>query len=49
MTLPDPSLASRLSEIRHDLRTPVGHIIGYAEMMEEDLAGVAPDDFIRDL
>lgn len=48
-TSPDSSLASRLSEIRHDLRTPVGHIIGYAEMMEEDLTGVAPDEFIRDL
>ena len=29
---------SQLSKLRHDLRTPVGHIIGYAEMIEEDLA-----------
>jgi CheY-like chemotaxis protein len=27
----------RLSKLRHDLRTPAGHIIGYAEMLEEDL------------
>lgn len=26
-----------LSELRHDLRTPIGHIIGYAEMITEDL------------
>jgi len=24
------------SRIRHDLRTPVNHILGYAEMMIED-------------
>jgi len=28
---------NRLSTLRHDMRTPVGHMIGYAEMMEEDL------------
>ena len=27
----------RLSELRHELRTPIGHIIGYAELIEEDL------------
>ena len=26
-----------LSQLRHDLRTPIGHIIGYAEMISEDL------------
>ena len=26
-----------LSELRHDLRTPIGHIIGYAEMISEDV------------
>lgn len=29
--------AALLSKIRHDLRTPVGHVIGYAEMIEEEL------------
>lgn len=28
---------SLLSDLRHDLRTPIGHIIGYAEMITEDL------------
>jgi CheY-like chemotaxis protein len=28
---------SRLSALRHDLRTPVGHIMGYAELIEEEL------------
>jgi DNA-binding response OmpR family regulator len=45
----DETVAATLSQIRHDLRTPVGHIIGYAEMMEEDLVGEAPDEVIRDL
>ncbi len=26
-----------LAEVRHDLRTPAGHLIGYSEMMVEDL------------
>lgn len=29
---------SDLSEIRHDLRTPVNHIIGYSELLGEELA-----------
>lgn len=29
--------SQQLSSLRHDLRTPVGHVIGYAEMIEEDL------------
>ncbi len=27
----------RLGNLRHDLRTPIGHITGYAELIEEDL------------
>ena len=33
----DLVFGATLSRIRHELRTPAGHIIGYAEMMEEDL------------
>ena len=33
----DAVFKSLLSETRHDLRTPIGHIIGYAEMIVEDL------------
>ena len=39
----------RLGNIRHDMRTPVGHIMGYAEMLEEDLNGDLSPDFLRDL
>ncbi len=28
---------SGLAELRHNLRTPVNHILGYSEMMIEDL------------
>jgi len=31
------NFAQILSNLRHDLRTPVGHITGYSEMIEEDL------------
>ena len=34
---------AQLSKLRHDLRTPVGHILGYAEMIEEDL----PPDLLK--
>lgn len=27
----------RLGQVRHDLKTPVGHILGYSEMLAEDL------------
>lgn len=30
-----------LTALRHDLRTPVNHIIGYAEMLSEDASGPA--------
>ena len=33
MTLP----AEAVGELRHDLRTPVNHIVGYAEMLLEDI------------
>lgn len=39
----------RLSELRHELRTPVGHIIGYAELIEEDLDEDARKAYQHDL
>ena len=32
---------SRLRELRHDIRTPIGHIIGYSELIEENLDATA--------
>lgn len=36
-----------LSKIRHDLRTPINHILGYCEMLQEDEA--LPGEFAPDL
>ena len=36
-----------LSKIRHDLRTPINHILGYCEMLQEDEQ--IPDQFLPDL
>ncbi|WP_372604798.1 response regulator, partial [Actibacterium sp.] len=51
MSKPEPSndFAARLSTARHDLRTPVGHIIGYAELIEEDMDAAALKDCGHDL
>ncbi len=38
---------SDFSRIRHDLRTPVNHILGYAEMLMEDES--LPEEFREDL
>ena len=47
----DPSAQSAvrldLSRIRHDLRTPINHIMGYCELLEEDDS--IPEDFRPDL
>jgi len=37
VTSPAPLRTERLSELRHDLRTPVNLVVGYAEMLGEDL------------
>ncbi|MDQ3083007.1 MAG: protein kinase, partial [Gemmatimonadota bacterium] len=41
MTLPATSVLSpeEVSALRHDLRTPVNHIVGYCELLLEDLDG----------
>jgi len=36
-----------LSKIRHDLRTPINHILGYCEMLQEDVH--TPESFRADL
>ena len=44
----DRSLDERIAALRHDLRGPLGQIIGYSELLEEELdergqADLAPD------
>jgi CheY-like chemotaxis protein len=36
LTVSDRLTASEVTELRHELRTPVNHIVGYAEMLLED-------------
>jgi len=43
------SFTALLSKIRHDLRTPVGHVIGYSEMIEEELEDEGKHDSAHDL
>jgi len=38
-----------LAKIRHDLRTPINHIIGFSEILLEDAPGHVPESFLRDL
>lgn len=45
----EETFAGRLSHLRHVLRSPVAQIIGYAEMMIEDLSGDVPQEMVRDL
>jgi len=44
---PPPPSAVDLSKIRHDLRTPINHIIGYSEMLQEEER--IPRSFLPDL
>jgi class 3 adenylate cyclase/CheY-like chemotaxis protein len=39
----------RLAKLRHELRTPINHIIGYSEMLLEEAQGQMPDSFLSDL
>jgi adenylate cyclase len=46
-----PESGSKLSlaKIRHGLRTPINHIIGYAEILQEEAADKLPVGFVSDL
>ena len=39
----------RLAKLRHDLRTPINHIVGYSEMLLEEVQGQVSESFLRDL
>ena len=47
--LPDLLTAEFLSVLRHELRTPVNHIIGYSELLLEQVAQDSQDSFTLDL
>jgi len=49
---PAPARNESLARLRHDLRTPINHILGYAELLQEELADNAPagqEEFASDL
>ncbi len=41
--------SSPLADLRHDLRNPIGNIIGYSEMLIEDVSGSGQAEFVPDL
>ena len=45
----DSSGRLQLAKLRHDLRTPINHIIGYSEMLIEELGDSTPGAFQADL
>ncbi len=46
---PDKARLSYLAKVRHDLRTPVNHIIGYCEMLQEESDDPSWVNFLGDL
>ncbi len=38
-----------LATLRHELRTPINHIMGYGEMVAEELADLGREDLVADL
>lgn len=44
---PSPEDAQRA--LRHDLRTPINQILGYSELLEEELSSEGKDEYVADL
>ena len=38
-----------LADLRHDLRTPIGHVLGYGEMVRDELAALSRPDLMADM
>ncbi len=49
MSAESPSKESPLAKLRHDLRTPINHILGYSELVSEELADQGIDSVAPDL
>lgn len=41
--------SASLSKVRHDMRTPINHILGYSELLAEEAAEIQPDALAADL
>ncbi len=41
--------SASLSKVRHDMRTPINHILGYSELLAEEAAEMQPDALAADL
>ena len=46
---PQNSVADPLTQVRHDLRTPVNQILGYSEMLQEDAEATGQTASVSDL
>lgn len=49
MTSPSTGSPDPLAQLRHDLRTPVNHILGYSEILQEDAEAAGHRAYIPDL
>ena len=49
MTKPTAISSDALSQLRHDLRTPVNQILGYSEMLQEDAEAAGHSTYVPDL
>lgn len=45
----DPQKETPLARFRHDLRTPINHILGYSELVQEELADSGNTEHAEDL
>ncbi|MGC1481535.1 MAG: SpoIIE family protein phosphatase [Chthoniobacterales bacterium] len=45
----EPTPIDSLATLRHELRTPINHILGYGEMIAEELADLGRADLVEDL
>jgi DNA-binding response OmpR family regulator len=49
MTTDKKDFTNRLADLRHDLRTPAGHVMGYAEIIEEEFEGEDHPEILSNL